>query len=447
MSTTLTAAADKISFREINRLAIPALLAGVVEPIISLTDLVIVGRIPFDKTEIIAAVGIASSLISALTWILAQTSSAISSIVARYLGNKRLFELDSLVVQTFIFSLLMSAVVTLTTKYFSVEIFKLYNANGKILSYAVEYFNIRVWGFPLSLITFTLYGVFRGLQNTVWSMYIGLAGGFLHIFLDIFLVFGVKGLIPPMNIEGAAYASLFTQILMFLVALYFFITKTPFKLRPGKYIHAELFNLIKLSINLFFRAAALNFAFYLANRYATGYGKEQIAAHAIIANIFLFVAFVIDGYGNAGNAISGKLLGSKDFRKLWLLGIDLNKIVIAIAVGIMVICGVCYSFIGKLFTSDPHVLKLFYQTFWILLLMLPINAVAFTFDAIYKGLGEAVFLRNLLIGATFIGFIPALWLFDKLNMQLYGIWTAFTIFMLYRAIGSYWKFKAKYLVS
>ncbi|MCO4291371.1 MATE family efflux transporter [Solitalea sp. MAHUQ-68] len=441
MEATFT---DKISFREINRLAIPALLAGVVEPVISLTDLVIVGRIPFDKTEIIAAVGIAASLISAITWILAQTSSAISSIVSRYLGSKRLHELDSLVIQTFIFSLMMSSVVVIATRYFSVEIFKLYNANGKILSYAVDYFRIRIWGFPFSLITFTLYGVFRGLQNTIWSMYIGLIGGFLHIFLDILLVFGVPGIIPAMNIEGAAYASLVTQVLMCMVAIYFFIKKTPFKLNPGKSINPELYNLISLSVNLFLRAAALNFSFYLANRYATGYGKEQIAAHAIIANIFLLIAFVIDGYGNAGNAISGKLLGSKDFKKLWLLGIDLSKIVLVVALVIMVFCGAGYFYIGKMFTSDVHVLKFFYQTFWILILMLPINALTFSFDAIYKGLGEAVFLRNLLIGSTFLAFIPSLWFFDHLNMQLYGIWTAFTIFMLYRCIGSIWKFKAKY---
>ncbi|UKJ05851.1 MATE family efflux transporter [Solitalea lacus] len=445
MKANINSVADKISFREINRLAIPALLAGVVEPVLSLTDLVIVGRIPFDKTEIIAAVGVASSLIAAMTWILAQTSSAISSIVSRYLGTKRLHELDSLVVQTFIFSLLLSSTVTLVTKYFTVDIFKLYNADGKILSYAVDYFKIRVWGFPFSLITFTLYGVFRGLQNTLWSMYIGLFGGVLHIFLDIVLVFGVGGIIQPMNIEGAAYASLITQVLMFLVALYFFITKTPFKLIPGRIVHPELFHLIRLSVNLFFRAAALNFSFYLANRYATGYGKQYIAAHAIIANLFLFIAFVIDGYGNAGNAISGKLLGSKDFKKLWLLGIDLSKIVVGIALFIMAVCGIGYFLIGKVFTSDPSVLKVFYQTFWILILMLPINALAFSYDAIFKGLGEAVFLRNLLIGSTFLAFIPSLWVFDYLDMKLYGIWAAFTLFMLYRCLGSIWKFKSKYL--
>ncbi|SMO49035.1 MATE family efflux transporter [Solitalea koreensis] len=444
--TTITLP-TKISFKEINRLAIPALLAGVIEPVISLTDLAIVGKIKFDTIEILAAVGIASSLIAAMTWILAQTSSAISAIVSQYYGAKKLDKVESLVAQTITFSLMMSIIITLLSRYYSVELFKLYNANGKILQYAVDYFNIRVWGFPLTLITFTLYGVFRGMQNTVWSMYIGLTGGLIHIALDLILVFGVQGVIDPMYIKGAAYASLTTQIMMLAVAFYFLYTKTPFRLKLSDKFHPELSRLINLSINLFLRTAALNFAFYIANRYATGYGKEQIAAHSIMVNIFLFTAFIIDGYGNAGNALSGKLLGSRDFKTLWLLGLDLGKICCIVAIIISALGAVLYIPIGKLFISEPQTLNVFFRTFWMLLIMMPINAVAFIFDGIYKGLGEATFLRNLLLSATFLGFIPTLWIGDHFHFQLYGIWIAFIVFMLVRALGSIWKFRTKYLTE
>ena len=85
-----------ISFKSINKLAIPAIIAGIAEPLLSITDTAIVGNIPLNPTEALAAVGIAGSFISALVWILAQTRSAISAIVSKYLGSKKLHEIASL---------------------------------------------------------------------------------------------------------------------------------------------------------------------------------------------------------------------------------------------------------------------------------------------------------------------------------------------------------------
>jgi Na+-driven multidrug efflux pump len=77
--------------------------------------------------------------------------------------------------------------------------------------------------------------------------------------------------------------------------------------------------------------------------------------------------------------------------------------------------------------------------------MQPINAVAFVFDGIFKGLAEAVTLRNLLIVATFLGFLPALLIGDYFNLKLYAIWIAFTVWMLLRSGILVIKFRRKYL--
>jgi len=79
--------------------------------------------------------------------------------------------------------------------------------------------------------------------------------------------------------------------------------------------------------------------------------------------------------------------------------------------------------------------------------MQPINAIAFVFDGIFKGLAEAATLRNLLLFATFLGFVPVLLLTDYLNLKLYGIWIAFTIWMLLRGVILVLKFKRKYLLK
>ena len=114
----------------------------------------------------------------------------------------------------------------------------------------------------------------------------------------------------------------------------------------------------------------------------------------------------------------------------------------------MVLGGVCFAFydaIGLLFTKDQQVLSLFYSIFWIVIIMQPVNAVAFVFDGIFKGLAEAVLLRNTLLAATFLGFIPVLLLGDHFDLQLYAIWIAFFVWMLMRGGILLVVFKKRYL--
>ncbi|WP_372745162.1 MATE family efflux transporter [Lutibacter sp.] len=437
----------KISFKAINKLAIPAIISGIAEPLLSITDTAIVGNIQEHPTEALAAVGIAGSFISALVWILAQTRSAISATVGKYLGAKKLPEISSLPAQIIGINLVLSVLIYFITLIFANEIFQLYNANGLILNYSIEYFKIRAIGFPLTLFVFSIFGVFGGLQNTFWPMVISIVGAVLNIGLDIILVFGIDGFINPMHIKGAAWASVISQGIMAIMAFVLLLKKTPFKLTVSFPFNKEIKNLLSISLNLAIRAAALNVALYLANSFATKYGSNYIAAQTIAFQIWLFFAFFIDGYSSVGNIVSGKLLGEENYKKLWKLSLKLSKYGITIALILALVCWLFYYKIGKLFSQDEAVLNSFYSIFWIVLIMQPINAIAFVFDGIFKGLAEAATLRNLLIFATFFGFIPVLLIGDYFNLKLYAIWIAFTVWMLIRAGVLVIKFRRKYLVK
>ena len=167
-----------------------------------------------------------------------------------------------------------------------------------------------------------------------------------------------------MHVEGAAYASVIAQIAMAVLALGLFVKKTPFSLRMRLPLNPELKRLVALSVNLFVRATALHVTLYLANAYATFYGKEVIAAQTICFQVWLFFAFFIDGYASVGSIISGKQKGAGQYNALVVLVRDLSKYGISVAVILMGICFVFYRQIGGLFTSDSFVLDVFYGVFW-----------------------------------------------------------------------------------
>ena len=434
-----------IHFKNINKLAIPALIAGIAEPLLSITDTAIIGNMESNATESLAAVGIVGAFISMLVWVFGQVRSAISSIISQYVGAHKLEEVNDLPVQATAIVLLGSFLVLAISYPFATQIFEFYNATGMILDSAVIYFKIRIFGFPFSLFVFAIFGTFRGLQNTYYPMLIAITGALLNIVLDIVLVYGIEGIIAPMHIEGAAYASVLSQIVMAGIAASLLVKKTSISLKVQLPFNKEIKRMLGMISNLFIRTIALNVALYFGTSYATSYGKEYIAAYTIGLNIWFLGAFMIDGYSSAGNILSGKLLGAKDYQTLLKLSRKLTKYGFVIGGCLTIFGGLFYESIGTVFTKDPVVLEKFYASFWIILAMQPLCAITFIFDGMYKGMGEMKILRNLLLLSTGVVFIPVLLVFDAFDYKLHAIWIAFTCWIVVRGFPLILLFRWKFI--
>lgn len=433
-----------INLKHINKLAIPALIAGISEPILSLTDTAIVGNVDLNATESLAAVGIVSVFLSMLIWVFGQTRSSISSIMSQYLGANKLDQVKNLPAQAIFIITSLSVLIIIGTYPFAEAIFKLYNASDIILDYSVSYYRIRVFGFPFTLFTIAVFGVFRGLQNTYYPMVIAIIGALVNVILDFVLVYGFANVVPAMHIQGAAYASVIAQFLMALLSAYYLLKKTDIPLLISFPFNKEINRFLIMIGNLIIRTLALNITLYFATRYATSYGAVYIAAYTIAINLWFLGAFLIDGYASAGNILSGKLLGGKEYSKLLTLSNKLIKYGIIIGVIIALLGAVVYYPIGSVFTKDTAVLKQFYKVFWIVLAMQPLCALAFIFDGMFKGLGKMKDLRNLLLVSTFLVFLPILYVLDQYNLKLTGIFIALTFWIIARGIPLIIKFRKEF---
>ncbi|MCD2258386.1 MATE family efflux transporter [Psychroserpens luteolus] len=434
-----------ITLKNINKLAIPALISGVAEPILSLTDTAIIGNVDYNAAEALAAVGIVGAFISMLIWVFGQTRSAISSIVSQHLGANQLDQVKNLPAQAIFLITSISIVIIAITLPFSSQIFNFYNASGQILDYSVEYYNIRVFGFPFTLFTIAVFGTFRGLQNTFYPMIIAIVGTIVNIVLDVVFVYGIDGFISPMHIKGAAYASVIAQIIMALCSAYFLLKKTDISLRVTFPFNKQIKTFTIMVLNLFVRTLALNATLYFATSYSTLYGTQYIAAYTIAINLWFLGAFIIDGYASAGNILSGKLLGAKDYKKL----VELSRFLIKCGIGVGFILAVIglasYSFVGSVFTKDLEVLNEFYKIYWIVLAMQPLCALAFIFDGMFKGMGKMKFLRNLLLLSTGLVFIPVLLILDSYDLKLYAVFIALTVWIIARGVPLIIKFRQLFL--
>jgi putative MATE family efflux protein len=424
-------------------LAVPAIISGIAEPIIALSDTHFAGHIgPHD----LAAVGIGSSFFLLVLWVLAQTRSAVLAVVARYYGERRVEEVRDLVSISIWMNVGLGLLFYAVTVPLASWIFTLYNPDPVVLEKAAGFFRMRAIGFPIALSVFAMTGAFRGIQNMRWSMWISVTGAAINLALNPLLIFG-WGPIHAMGINGSALASVIAQSCMCAIAVYVMLTRTPFRLFPERWWHEDLMPLVRNSGNLFARTIALNACYFFGNRFASGYGVAYIGAHSIAMQIWLFSAFFIDGYAAAGSVIAGRLNGERDWKQLHRVSWQVVRITVYIGAGLALLYTVGYQWIGALFTHDAEVLALFNAVFWMVILTQPINAVAFAWDGIYKGIAASAALRNALIVATFGVFIPTAFIGDALGMTLHGVWLAFLLWMMTRGIWLSIAFERRYARS
>lgn len=440
---------SKVSFKEIRLLAIPAIFAGIAEPLIGLVDTAVIGNLGVNSNVAQAAVGLGAGFYSLLIWSLSQLRTSISSIVSKFLGAEKLSDIKSLIPQTIVFGIFLGLIFGGLSYLFAQEIIlNFYGVKSdqvELLQQSVTYFQIRIIGLPVSLAVYIIFGVFRGVQNTYWIMIASLAGALVNVILDYVLVFGIGEFQPNLGIIGVAWASVIAQVIMLIIAIIYLKRKTIFSFFPKTIkFNSEFSTMLGMTGNMLIRTIALNMAFFLGNRLATSYSEDHLAAHSILISLWVFSFFFIDGFSNAGNAIAGKLLGKKDFKSLTLLIKDLIMYNLVIASILAISFALLYPFLGRLFSNDPEVINLFYSVFWMIILAQFISSITFTYDGIFKGLGETAYLRNTLLIATFFVFAPVAYSLDYLGLELYAIWIAFIVWNAFRGGSLVYKFRKKY---
>ena len=419
-------------YSSIFQLALPAMVSGVIEPVISLIDTAFVGKI---GTQAIASVGVGSSLFLLFVWIIGQGKSALSAIVSQHVGRSNLQRILPFVFLAICSLFILSALIAGLSYQTAPFLLGLYGITGDLLVSSTEYFQIRVVGLPFTIYCILSFGFFRGIQNTRIAMYTSLIGGLVNVLLDYYLIVHHN-----YGVNGAAFASFLSQLAM---ALYISFQLRKYLLvhfKVSTYVRSQLAEFFRITIQLFLRTAVLNAVYFYSNRKAALAGEAGLAAHTIGMNIWLFSSFLLDGYANASNAIGGALYGAKNGLAL----IQLRNKIVVLGSGTGLVLGGLYYFGFPIwsdwFTQADDVLAS-------LLIILPflagiqvINGLAFGLDGFFKGFGHAKFLKNVLILSTLFLFLPPMFLEPIPGITT--VWLSLNLWMLGRFLLPLWKFNS-----
>jgi MATE family multidrug resistance protein len=299
-------------------------------------------------------------------------------------------------------------------------------------AYALEYFSIRVWSAPGTLVNYALIGWFIGLSNARVPLLIFLTINITNIVLDLLfvLVFGMK-------VDGVALASVFAEYAGLLVGITFAVREL--KKRAGHWPVPRLINLAEyraffsVNANLFIRTMALVFALGFVTAQGARLGPLVLAANAVLMNFQNLTSFGLDGVAHAAEALVGRAVGQRR-RDILEESVRLTlRWSLIFAASFTVAYFIAGPWIISILTDLPDV-RAAANSYLPWMVISPLVSVwCFLYDGVYVGATRAKAMRDIMLIATFAIFLPAWYLLQPLGNH--GLWLAFTIFMAGRGIG------------
>lgn len=313
--------------------------------------------------EVFAGFGLMSPIILFTIILFNATSSAVTIHIGKAFGANRISRIKKKLFVGFSIVLLLSIFFFILFNIFSSEIANSYSATYILKSHFLEYFNIWTWTLPfLSLIALLSFSL-NSMKNSKLSTQIHIIGLFLNVILDYFFIFGFENIIPPMGLEGAAWATLISNIFHFFILLYVFYQKRllSFKIEL-KYYKIYFSKIRKLAVPLALQGMIIPVGLYIFALYVSRNSVSEIAAWALYMK-FDALIFIVAASANATLGILGSIYyGNKKYSYIPAVFTLSNRILffwLAFLVSAAFFFG---EIIGSLFLTNKETLSIFSLT-------------------------------------------------------------------------------------
>lgn len=380
--------------KKILRLAGPSILANITVPLVGMADLAIAGRL--GDAAAIGGVAIGTMLFDLLYWNLGFLRVGTGGKAAQSYGKRDFRESVNILVQS-LGTALLSALFLLIIQYFYIlGAFAILETTPQVEAMAKEYFFIRIWAAPATLSLFAFKGWFIGMQNTLSPMVTDIVVNVFNIVLSVIFAFPMK-----MGIAGIALGTVAAQYIGLTSAV---LLLTRYYKKLFKYINLkaslkirEMKDFFILNGNLFLRSASLLLVYTGFTALSATYGDKLLAVSTIMMKLMLLYSYMVDGFAYAGEALTGRYVGSRDMTSLKRA----VKLLFAWTFIIAAISTLAYLFAGepifRLLTNNAEVLEASGPFMPWLLVVPVISCVAFMWDGIYIGATAASAIRNTMI--------------------------------------------------
>ncbi|CAN7427887.1 MATE family efflux transporter [Phenylobacterium sp. LjRoot225] len=417
--------------RTILAIALPAMLTSVATALFGLADMWVIGRLGDAVAQ--GAVEVGAKLLMTLLIVFNFLRSSTVALTAQAAGRDVEAAQAEVLVRALVAAAAIGALLLLAMPVVIPAGLRMFSATGPLASLAQDYVAIRYWGGLPWLFNAVLTGWLIGRRRVRAVLVVEVAANLFHILLDLGLVLGLG-----LGVAGVAIATLSSEAAK-LVALAAMAARE----RPARSAVAvvrarrtwdvgELGRLLRLNRDLFGRTLLLMTATVLLTRAGAQQGAVVLAANAILYQLFILSALLLDGFETAAQVLCGEALGAgrkAEFKRL-VRAVLISAGVVALAIALV------YALAGPRlaasFSTMPAVVATAHAYIgWAALLPL-VGVASFVFDGVFIG---SSWTRAMLLsmGWALAGFLVLLVVARPWGNH--GVWLAFSLFFLLRGVG------------
>lgn len=298
------------------RLAAPLMATAFIQMFYTLTDMAWIGRI---STEAVAAAGVVGFLLWIASSLAFIPDIGLSILTAQYYGRKNFDQVKSTINNGVWMAALIGVLYGIFLYIFREPLINFYQLDPHVNLLAEAYLIPICIGMPLFFINPVLSGAYNSLGNSRTPFRINAIGLITNIVGDPILIFGL-GPFPEMGIRGAAIATVFAQVVIFLCFITVIVKSRDvvyhshlLKFSYDKKIFRETF---KLGFPASMQSAFHALISMVLNRYVAFYGATALAVASIGSNIESISWMTTEGFSSAITAFTGQNFGADLFNRL-----------------------------------------------------------------------------------------------------------------------------------
>ncbi|WP_231121463.1 MATE family efflux transporter [Motilibacter peucedani] len=423
----MSGAAGRELDREVVRLALPALLALVAEPLFLLADSAVVGRL---GTVPLAALGVAAAALATVASVCVFLAYATTASVARSLGAGDLAGALRRGLDGMWLAAGIGMVAAVAGQPFARAAVRALGGSGATLEGATAYLRIGLLGLPGMLVVLAATGVLRGLQDTRTPLVVGLGAAIANTGLNIVLVHPVG-----LGLRGSAIGTAVVQVAMATVLSVPVVRAASARGVSWRPHAAGVGAVGRAGVPLLLRTVTLRAAMLLTTWVAarTPGGEPALAGHQIASTAFGLLAMALDALAIAAQALVGRWLGAG--REDQARAVTARMLVWGArggaALGVLTLA--LSPVLGPVFSSDPQVRHQLAAAMAVVALLQPLAGVVFVLDGVLIGAGDGPYLARAGL-VTLAVYAPLALLVHARGGGLVALWLAFGAFLLARAV-------------
>jgi putative MATE family efflux protein len=420
--------------KNILQLAWPVVTLMFLETFFTIADAFWVGKL--------GAVSLAAVISSTfVVWIIYSLAAIISvgvvALVSRAVGAKDPAQAAYVSEQSFLFSIISAAFLTVIGIIFTPQVFYLMGTESEVTLTGVKYLRIIFLGAPFFFLIDTLAGVFRASGDTRTPLKVAVVVFGLNIILDPFIIFG-WGPFPRLETAGAAIATVCSQFIgVVLFKRYIDKGKLPFSLRlklRSKIALQTVYRIVKIGIPTSVAGIVFSVVYLFLNKITALFGTEAIAALGIGNRAESISYLTCFGFSMAAATLVGQNLGAdkpeRAEKSAWR-----TVLIVVLITGFISAMFISFPrYISAFFISDERVIEIAIVYLRILGISQIFMGIEAVLEGAFSGAGNTFPPMVVSVPGSVLRIPIAYLLAMKLGLGVAGIWWALTLTTVVKGI-------------